>query len=114
MLDLHRPETELAQRFSARAAIEDAEALLASECQRTETTLAVVLAPGPLEVRLPRGAFVQVLYNILANALDASPRGAGLGLSISRSLVAATGGSLRFRSRQGWGTLFHVVLPVET
>ncbi len=162
MLDLHRPQPESAQRFSAREAIEDVEALLASECQRTETALAVALAPGPMEVRLPRGAFVQVLYNILVNALDASSRGGqvrlaacirgarlhvkvfdrgpgiprevaaqifepffttktggagrgvGLGLSISRSLVAAMGGSLRFRSRQGRGTLFHLVMPAES
>lgn len=38
-------------------------------------------------------------------------RGLGLGLDISRSIVAAHGGSLTFRRREGGGTVFRVELP---
>jgi len=39
--------------------------------------------------------------------------GSGLGLSISRSLAALMGGSLRAESREGTGSTFHLVLPLK-
>ncbi len=161
MLDLYRPETEAPRHFSAREAVEDVVALLAAEGHHGRKRIHVSLPPGPVEVRLSRGAFVQVLYNLLSNGVDAAPpgtevhlgvrlaaermhvrvldrgpgirgdvgarmfepffttksdssgRGMGLGLSISRTLVDAMGGYLRFRSRAGRGTIFHVILPVD-
>ena len=40
-------------------------------------------------------------------------RGSGLGLAIARDLVSAHGGTITVQSRQGAGTTFEVVLPVE-
>jgi heavy metal sensor kinase len=40
-----------------------------------------------------------------------SPAGHGLGLSITRSLVEAHGGTITVASREGVGTTFHVTLP---
>lgn len=40
------------------------------------------------------------------------PRGTGLGLSVSDSLVRAAGGSIRFSSDVGKGTSFEITLPV--
>jgi CheY-like chemotaxis protein len=41
----------------------------------------------------------------------AAKEGAGLGLSITRDIVAALGGSIRIESLEGKGTTFHVDLP---
>jgi signal transduction histidine kinase len=40
--------------------------------------------------------------------------GLGMGLSISRSIVEAHGGTIRVSSAGGGGTIFHVVLPAAT
>ena len=37
----------------------------------------------------------------------------GMGLSISRSIVEAHDGSLRFSSKKGKGTTFYMTLPVS-
>ncbi len=39
--------------------------------------------------------------------------GAGLGLAITRGLAEAMGGSVKVESREGYGSLFHVSLPLE-
>jgi signal transduction histidine kinase len=39
--------------------------------------------------------------------------GTGMGLSISRSLIEAHGGTLRFNSKTGQGTTFYFTLPIE-
>jgi two-component system, OmpR family, sensor histidine kinase KdpD len=41
----------------------------------------------------------------------AVPAGAGLGLSIARSLVAAQGGSITYRDREGGGSVFSIRVP---
>ena len=41
----------------------------------------------------------------------ANPTGLGLGLSIARGLIAAQGGRLQYRARDGGGSLFEIRLP---
>ena len=40
------------------------------------------------------------------------PEGIGLGLTITRQLVALHGGSLALESQPGQGSVFHVYLPL--
>lgn len=46
------------------------------------------------------------------NATDADGTGAGLGLSITQSLVRLHGGKIWFESKEGKGTSFYVTLPI--
>jgi signal transduction histidine kinase/DNA-binding LacI/PurR family transcriptional regulator/AraC-like DNA-binding protein len=49
---------------------------------------------------------------ITADKIDHRHEGIGLGLSITRRLVALHGGSLTLDSRSGYGSTFHVYLPL--
>jgi signal transduction histidine kinase len=46
------------------------------------------------------------------NARESAVAGTGLGLYISRRLIETQGGSIRLRSRVGWGTEVRIVLPL--
>lgn len=47
-----------------------------------------------------------------SNAMKLAPDGTGLGLFISKSLLEAMGGQIRFRSAEGKGTIFNLILPI--
>lgn len=70
---LYKPEQEPARVFSANEAIEDVVELLKADSREHSVNITVDMPQDVLEVRLPRGAVVQVLYNILSNAAKASP-----------------------------------------
>jgi signal transduction histidine kinase len=63
-------------------------------------------------VGIPRAAHARLFepFSQVARGAKAAA-GTGLGLTISRRLVDAMGGSLRFRSRPGVGSSFRLVLP---
>lgn len=161
MFDLYRPEQEFPRVFKVSETIVDVVALLEPSCRKEKVKILVDPGESPPVVHLPEGHLRQVLFNILQNAIEASPsggqvkcsvsleaedrlcisvedkgkgipesvgaqiyepffttktgpskRGLGLGLSTSRSLVIAMGGSLEFQSQPGRGTLFRIILPL--
>ncbi len=50
--------------------------------------------------------------NIFIPFYTSKKTGMGMGLSISRSIVEAHGGILRFNSKKGFGTTFYFILPI--
>lgn len=54
-----------------------------------------------------------ILPKIFAPLYSTKSRGAGLGLSIARSIVEAHGGTIAVESEHGKGTSFIVLLPIE-
>jgi PAS domain S-box-containing protein len=81
-----------------------------------------ILADGRLEISVADTGIgiaeedlerVQQPFSQVANALSRSHEGTGLGLSLSRNLVALHGGELHLESRLGEGTTVTVTLPAE-
>jgi C4-dicarboxylate-specific signal transduction histidine kinase len=91
------------------------EAMAAVPVERRVLTLRTALAPdGGAQVSvIDRGpGFAAELHETLFTAFYSTrPNGLGLGLSISRSIVAAHGGELWGSSIPGQGASFHLVLP---
>src|SRR5262249_42861963 len=75
MYDLYRPEQELACRFPIEEAIRDVVALLQERCYQQGVGITVELPQqSSLVVCLPETGLSQVLFNLIGNAIDASPR----------------------------------------
>ncbi len=159
MFKLYRQEHEAAHEFRLDESIRDIITLIETTRRVHEVELELEVSNAVSEVYLPEGALRQVLYNLIQNAIEASPRhgrvkvaaeinddqlhmsvqnqghgiseevrsrlfepffttkkdlsrgGFGLGLSVSKSLVEAMGGSLDFESGIAHGTEFRVTLP---
>jgi len=76
MYDLYTPEQEKPRRFVLSEAINDVVALLEPRGREGEVELKVEMPERPAGVNLPKGSVFQVLFNVIQNAIDASPRGA--------------------------------------
>ncbi|MEW5702618.1 MAG: PAS domain S-box protein [Candidatus Zixiibacteriota bacterium] len=159
MFDIYRPDQGTAQEIRLGSLLGDVITLLEPRCQPRR--IGIRVGPMPDEVIiLPPGYLSQVLFNIILNAVEASPPGGvvhigatfgpdvatvtvadqgsgipedlrervfepffttkgegapsgglGLGLSVSRGLMEAMGGTIRFESRIGAGTTFYLSLP---
>ncbi len=75
MLDLYRPEKNLPDQFSVETAIRDVITLLKPSTQKHGVTIESVIDASTPFVNMPEGAFRQVLFNLLQNAIEASSRG---------------------------------------
>jgi signal transduction histidine kinase len=60
------------------------------------------------------GIAPEVLKNLFQPLFTTKPRGIGLGLVVVKNLTQANGGTVHVASEVGKGTMFMVVLPVET
>lgn len=62
---------------------------------------------------IPEDFRSQVYEPFFTTKKDSGKKGLGLGLSVSKSLLDAMGGSIRFESEIGKGTVFYISLPLR-
>jgi hypothetical protein len=82
MFDLYRPVQEQACELDVVAAVRDVLALIEPGCRQQDLTLHSDLPSAPVQRRLPRGLLYQVLFNVIQNAIEASPRGGTVTLTM--------------------------------
>lgn len=73
MYDIYRPEREQPREFLLRETLQDVALLLEPVAGRRNVVVQVQTIPSSLKVNLPEGAVRQVLFNLVANAIEASP-----------------------------------------
>jgi len=79
MYDLYRPEQEPPRELDLDTVIQDVVALLQGNCRERDVTIGVDTPAVPV-VSLPEGLLRQVLFNLLRNAIEASPPGERVGI----------------------------------
>lgn len=161
MYQLYRRSPQTANEFEIERTLADITTLLDGVARKQQVQLKTESVGRSIPVLLPEGEVKQILYNLIRNAVQASPtgetvtiriehsdgeirisvtdRGAGiaddvlphifdpffstkggepksgmgLGLSVSRSLTEAMGGSIEVDSTLGKGSRFSVVFPAR-
>ncbi|WP_417388586.1 ATP-binding protein [Gimesia sp.] len=159
MYQLYRPSSQEATTFSLHRAVEDVVCLSQSAATKAGVEIKYESTQEETQVTLPEGEVKQILLNLIRNAIQASPEGAGvyletnptdtaisvvvrdhghgiqpadlpqifdpffttktgqakqgmgLGLSVSRSLIEAMGGTLEVTSQPGQGAAFSAIFP---
>ncbi len=72
MFDVYRPEQEIKKEFPVDKTIYEVVALLEAAWRGNNITIEI--DSKPITMEMPEGSLRQVLYNILLNAIEASPR----------------------------------------
>ena len=94
MFDLYRPDQAAPRRFSVEQVIRDIVMLLEPTGRERRVALEVAADQAPAAVTLPEDLLRQVLYNIVINAIEASPAGGTIRIAASagngRLLIAVT------------------------
>ncbi len=83
MLDLHRQERELNAEISLSETVEEVVAMLEPLSRQHGVSIEVDLSRSPVVATLPENAVRQILYNLLANGVEASPRGDSVKIAVS-------------------------------
>ncbi len=73
MFVLYRPDPVLTHSFRVDEMIEDVVTLLQTSCRERLVMLEATMPKSPVFVSQPEGLLRQVLYNIIQNAIEASP-----------------------------------------
>ena len=73
MFDIYRPEQEIKKEFSVDKTLYEVVALLEAAWQ--ENNITIEIDSKPITMEMSEGLLRQVLYNILLNAIEASPQG---------------------------------------
>lgn len=73
MFDLYQPDREQPQRFNLNEVVEDVVLMLEPLSRQHQVTVRTRLPAFPVILFQPEGLVRQVLYNIIANAIEASP-----------------------------------------
>jgi len=161
MYQLYRRNPQAPHEFNIEQTLADITILLDGVVRKHQIQLQTDPVDSPLPVLLPEGEVKQILYNLIRNAVQASPAGGtvtirtercgdevqvcvtdhgpgiaddvmphifdpffstkgsdsksgmGLGLSVSRSLIEAMGGSIQVTSTAGGGSTFTAVFPAR-
>jgi PAS domain S-box-containing protein len=161
MFELYRPERKEPTQFRPADVIRDVAALLEGNCRNQGVSIDLDAAAAQAAVLLHEDSLRQVLFNLVQNAIEASPTGRrihvtataspldltvavrdegcgipedvqsrifepffttksglttgglGLGLSTTKGLVEAMGGTLTYESVVGQGTTFQFTLPLS-
>ena len=72
---VYRPPTREIRAISLRQTFEDIESLVEAKCREARVEIRFALDPVPARVTMNEGLFRQVLFNLVLNAIDASPEG---------------------------------------
>src|SRR4030042_732660 len=72
MFDVYRPEQEIKKEFSIDKTLYEVVTLL--EAAWRENNITIEIDSKPITMEMPEGSLRQVLYNIVLNAIEASPR----------------------------------------
>ncbi len=161
MFELYRPERKEPTEFQPVDVIRDVVALLEGNCRGQGVVIELEANAAQTPVRLHEDSLRQVLFNLVQNAIEASPAGGrirltatvaesgltvavtdegcgipeelqsrifepffttksglttgglGLGLSTTKVLIEAIGGTLTFESTVNRGTTFQITLPIS-
>jgi signal transduction histidine kinase len=73
MFDVYRPEQEIKKEFPVDKTLYEVVVLL--EAAWRENNITIEIDSKPVTMKMPEGLLRQVLYNILLNAIEASPQG---------------------------------------
>jgi signal transduction histidine kinase len=112
---VHGDRVELQQVF-LNLVMNACEAMAATAPEQRQLTITTLAAVGGVQVTVEdRGSgFTGEQYAKLFEPFyTTKPRGLGLGLSISRAIVAAHRGRIWCASRVGGGATFHIALPAQ-
>jgi signal transduction histidine kinase len=86
MYDLYRPGKEAAREFSVNEVIRDVVSFLNISCQwlrDRKKTIEVETGDAPILVTMEESSFRQIVYNLIDNAIDASPEGEAVRVTAS-------------------------------
>ncbi|MFQ5693545.1 MAG: sensor histidine kinase, partial [Nitrospinota bacterium] len=97
MYNLYKPEPGTLREVDLNLVVRDIVALLEPKGRQRDVLLTVETPALPIRAFLPEGSLAQVLYNLLMNAIEASP--AGDEVKVSTALAGAGRARIRVSDR---------------
>ncbi|MDX9975364.1 MAG: GAF domain-containing sensor histidine kinase [FCB group bacterium] len=76
MLDLYQPDKEQDRPFPVEYTLREIVSFVEPAAQERDVRLELDIASADGQARLPDSSFRQIMYNLVQNAIDASPKGA--------------------------------------
>jgi hypothetical protein len=83
MFEIHRPEPEAGRRFVVDEVVHDVVALLQHRFREHDVAIALDVPEPEVVAVLPEGHIRQILFNLVENAIHASPRGGVVTISLT-------------------------------
>jgi len=73
MFQVHRPDQETVRDVRVAETIGEVVAILEPNCRERRVRVETHADPAEMTIKIPEGSLRQILYNLLANAIEASP-----------------------------------------